>query len=88
MMLNLLNTISIRSQFLFISQGFQIKFYSNINKGNTSFSKQVISSLQTAYVMHCTIWYQSLFGICMIVETNSNACYQVYLPSFGFCLFV
>ena len=37
--------------------------------------------LKITYVMCCAIWYQSLFGICMIVSTHSNAwkCF-FYLP--------
>ena len=26
------------------------------------------------YVMRCAIWYQSLFGVCMIVRAHVNAC--------------
>ena len=25
------------------------------------------------YVMHCAIWDQSLFGVCMVVRTHTNA---------------
>ena len=26
------------------------------------------------YVMCCSIWYQSLFAICIVVRTHTNAC--------------
>ena len=26
------------------------------------------------YLMHCAIWYQSLFGVCMEVRAYANAC--------------
>ena len=26
------------------------------------------------YVMCCEIWYQSVFGVCMVVQTHANAC--------------
>ena len=33
------------------------------------------------YVMHCVIWYQAPFGICMIVRMHMNACSCFfYLP--------
>ena len=36
------------------------------------------ASLNTLYVMRCAIWYQSLFGACMIVQTRTNACYRLH----------
>ena len=33
------------------------------------------------YVMRCVIWYQSLFGIFMIVRTHTNACQRFFYLS-------
>ena len=38
--------------------------------------------------MCCVIWYQSLFGICMVIRTHTNACSCFFLPSCCFYLFV
>ena len=36
--------------------------------------KWIWISPNTIYAMHCAIWYQSLFGVCMVVGTHANTC--------------
>ena len=38
-------------------------------------------------VVRCAIWYQSLFGVCMVVRTHANVCCRFFLPSCHFYLF-
>ena len=38
-------------------------------------------------VVRCAIWYQSLFGVCMVVRTHANVCCCFFLPSCHFYLF-
>ena len=38
-------------------------------------------------VVRCAIWYQSLFGVCMVVRTYANVCCRFFLPSCHFYLF-
>ena len=33
------------------------------------------------YVMLCAIWYQSLFGVCMVVRAHANAFFYLYVVS-------
>ena len=40
----------------------------------TWFIRPAVTSISASYVIRCTILYQSLFGICMIVRTHPNAC--------------
>ena len=49
--------------------------------------ENVTQKSKQAYVMHCAIWYQSLFGACMFVWMHANACYHFFLPSCCFYLF-
>ena len=39
-----------------------------------------VSSKKLLHVMRCAIWYQSPFGVCMIIQTHANACSRFFLP--------
>ena len=33
------------------------------------------------YAIRCAIWYQSLFGVCMVVQTHANAFFYLHVVS-------
>ena len=51
-----------------------LKFISNNVKGIQKSEKRIKIFEYLKNVMRCAIWGQSLFGICMDVQTLANAC--------------
>ena len=47
--------------------------------------KSYVFEVIQIYVMRCVIWYQSTFGICMIVQMYANAFF--YLSVISICLY-
>ena len=39
-----------------------------------------MSKTTTTYVMRCAIWYQSLFGVWMIIRTHAFSTFMPFLP--------
>ena len=46
--------------------------------------KEFCDSSGKTYVMRCAIWYQSLFGVCMIVRTHANGILTLFSTFMSF----
>ena len=67
------------------------QFFASLLQATGQFNRSVsVSNSDTLWpsnVIYCAILYQSLFGICIVVQLHTNTCQQFFLPSCHFYSF-